>query len=136
MEIRELTAEHERRAAVPVLCQLWSDEDPDDVLAWTGAEEYHLFGGFVEDEIVGVAGVLVQNVLHHTRHAWLYDLVVDESHREHGYGTSLVEFVEDWAAACGCEFVALASPLTNAATHRYYENRNYKKWGYILEKEL
>lgn len=136
MEIRELTEESERRKAVPILRQLWSDADPDDILQWTADEDYHLFGGFVKDEIVGVAGVLIKHVLHHTRHAWLYDLVVDKSQREQGYGTSLVAFVEEWAEAKGCEYVALASPLEKEGTHRYYENRDYEKWGYILEKEL
>ncbi len=136
MEIRELTDETERREAVPVLRQLWSDADPDGVLEWTGDPEYHLFGGFVEGEMVGVAGVLVKNVLHHSRHAWLYDLVVDESERGHGYGSSLVEFVEGWAEERGCEYVTLASPLEKDGVHQYYEDREYEKWGYVIEKEL
>lgn len=136
MEIRELTDETERREAVPILRQLWSDADPDDVLEWTADDEYRLFGGFVEDELVGVAGVLVKHVLHHARHAWLYDLVVDELQREEGYGTLLVAFVERWAAERGCEYVTLASPLAKEDVHDYYESRNYEKWGYVIEKEL
>lgn len=105
-------------------------------MEWTADDEYHLFGGFVKGEIVGVAGVLFKHVLHHTRHTWFYDLVVDESQRELGYGTSLVKFVEEWADERGCEYVALASPLSKDGTHQYYENQNYEKWGYIIEKEL
>ncbi len=136
MEIRELTDEAERREAVPILRQLWSDADPDDVLEWTADDEYNLFGGFVEGELVGVAGVLIKDVLHHARHAWLYDLVVDEPQRAAGYGTLLVEFVEQWADERGCEYVALASPLDKAGVHQYYENQSYERWGYIIEKEL
>jgi GNAT superfamily N-acetyltransferase len=136
MEIRELTDERERREAVPILRQLWSDADPEEVLAWTGDDEYHLFGGFVDGELVGVAGVLVAHHLHHARHAWLYDLVVDETRREEGYGTALVEFVEGWAEEWDCEYVALASPLAKEDVHRYYENRDYEKWGYVVEKRL
>lgn len=90
MDVRELTEDAERREAVPILRQLWSDATPAEVLEWTGDDDYHLFGGFVEGELVGVAGVLVKHVLHHARHAWLYDLVVDEPQRERGYGTALV----------------------------------------------
>lgn len=136
MEIRKLTAERERRRAVPILRQLWTDADPDDVLAWTADDEYHLFGGFVDGELVGVAGVLVRAVLHHARHAWLYDLVVDESRRDQGHGTALVAFVEDWADERDCEYVTLASPLAKETTHQYYEQRGYDKWGYVIEKEL
>ena len=136
MEIRELTTTAQRREAVPILRQLWSDADPDDVLEWTGEDEYHLFGGFVDGDLVGVAGVLVANHLHHARHAWLYDLVVDEPRRGEGYGTDLVEFVESWAADRDCESVALASPLAKTDVHEYYADLDFEKWGYVIEKEL
>ncbi|WP_435361598.1 GNAT family N-acetyltransferase [Haloarchaeobius sp. DFWS5] len=136
MEVRELTDETERSEAVPILRQLWSDADPASVLEWTGDDEYSLFGGYVDDALIGVAGVRVTDVLHHSSHAWLYDLVVDESHRAKGYGTELVEFVEQWADERGCEYVILVSPRAKEGIHQYYQNRNYEKWGYVIEKEL
>ncbi|MCT9094944.1 GNAT family N-acetyltransferase [Haloarchaeobius sp. HME9146] len=136
MDIRELTAESERREAVPILQQLWGDATRPEILDWTGEDDYHLFGQFVDGELVGVAGVLVRQVLHHDRHAWLYDLVVDEAHRGAGHGTALVEFVEDWAREQDCEHVALASPLAKEGVHEYYEDLDYEKWGYVVEKEL
>jgi len=111
MEIRELTEETEPREAVPILRQLWGDEDPADVLAWTEEEEYRLFGGFEDGDLIGVAGVLVEQLLHHARHAWLYDLVVDEPRRGEGHGATLIEFVETWASRNDCEYIALASPM-------------------------
>lgn len=136
MNIRELTSRDERREAVPLLRQLWTDADPSDVLEWTAEEEYRLFGGFVGDELVGVAGVLVGHLLHHARHAWLYDLVVDRPHRGDGHGTALLQFVEEWAAERDCRYVALASPLAKEEVHQYYERREYERWGYVIEKEL
>lgn len=136
MDVRELTAEDDRRRAVPILRQLWTDAEPDEVLAWTGDDEYHLFGGFRGAELVGVAGVLVADVLHHARHAWLYDLVVDEEYRGAGYGTDLVTFVEEWATERDCAAVALASPLSKERVHEYYEERGYERWGYVVEKRL
>ena len=135
-EIRELTDESERRGAVPILRQLWTDESPEDVLAWTGEDDYHCFGAFADGDLVGVAGVLRREVLHHRRHAWLYDLVVDEPRRGQGHGTALVEFVERWADERDCAAVALASPLAKTAVHEYYESRGYERWGYVVEKEL
>jgi GNAT superfamily N-acetyltransferase len=136
MEIRELRTERERREAVPILRQLWDDAAPAEVLEWTGADDYHLLGGFVAGDLVGVAGVLVANLLHHARHAWLYDLVVDEPHREQGYGTELVEYVEAWARERECESVALASPAAKDDVHEFYESREYERWGYVIEKRL
>ena len=136
MEIREVVDETVRRDAVPIVRQLWSDTEPSDVLEWTGEDEYHLFGGFVDDELVGVAGVRLANVLHHARHAWLYDLVVDEPRRDEGYGTELVRFVEGWATEQDCEYVALASPLAKTGVHEYYDGLDFERWGYVLETEL
>ena len=136
MEIRELETGDERREAVPVLRELWSGKEPAEVLAWTGEDDYHLFGGYVEGELVGVAGALVAGVLHHARHAWLYDLVVVEPRRGEGYGRELVGFVEDWARERDCESVALASPLDREGTHEFYDALDYEQWGYVVEKGL
>ena len=134
--IRELESESQRRRAVPILEQLWSDATPAEVLDWTAADDYTLFGRFEDGELVGVAGVLVREVLHHARHAWLYDLVVDESARGRGHGAALVDHVESWARDRDCEYVALASPAGKTDVHEYYESLDYQKWGYIVEKEL
>lgn len=136
MEIHELTSEDERRQAVPLIRQLFTDADPEEVIEWTGEDDYYLLGGFVEGELVGVAGVLLRHILHHARHAWVYDLVIDEPQRGEGYGSALVEHVERWAAERNCDYVALASPIAKEGVHEYYEGLNYEKWGYVIEKEL
>ena len=136
MEIHELTSDDERRQAVPLIRQLFTDATLEEVLEWTGEDDYHLLGGFVNGELVDVAGVLLRYILHHTRHAWLYDLVVDEPQRGRGYGRALVKHVERWATERDCDYVALASPIAKEGVHEYYEGLNYEKWGYVIEKEL
>ena len=61
MEIRELTEETERREAVPILRQLWGNEDPADVLAWTEEEEHRLFGGFEDGDLMVSLEFLLSN---------------------------------------------------------------------------
>lgn len=136
MEVRELETEAERREAVPILRQLWDQTAPEDAFEWTGDDDYYLFGGFLDDDLVAVAGVLERRVLHHSRHAWIYDLVVDEPSRGAGHGTAVVEHIEAWADERGCEYVTLASPLEKEGTHRFYETQGYEKWEYVIEKEL
>jgi GNAT superfamily N-acetyltransferase len=136
MDVRELTDEPERRAAVPILRQLWGHEQPEDVLAWTGEDDYRLFGGFDGDDLIAVAGVLEQQFLHHEPHAWLYDLVVDEPRLGEGHGRSMVEFVERWAAERGCAAISLASPLEKQGVHEFYRQQGYDEWGYVIEKRL
>jgi len=94
MEMQELTAGREYREAVPILRQLWTEQTPGEVVERMSEERYRAFGGFVDGDLVGVAGVVVEGLFHHVRHAWLYDLVVDEPRRGEGYGSELVAFVE------------------------------------------
>ena len=126
---RELTSEADRRDAVPILRQLWTDRAPGAVLAWTGDDDYRLFGRFVEDDLVAVAGVQVQPLLHHRRGAWLLDLVVDESRRGEVHGAAMLDFVESWASEHECEYVALASPLGKQSVHEFYDGQEYDTWG-------
>jgi GNAT superfamily N-acetyltransferase len=133
---RELTSDADRRAAVPVLRQLWTDRDPDAVRDWTSDDDYNLFGRFVDDDLVAVAGVAVQSLLHHRQGAWLIDLVVDESFRDEGHGAAMLDFVESWAADADCEYVALASPLTKTDVHDFYDAQGYEKWGYVVESPV
>lgn len=130
--IRQLETDAERRKAVPLLRQLWTDAERSEVMEWIGADDYTLFGRY-DDGLVGVAGVLLGEFLHHARHAWLYDLVVDEPRRGEGHGAALVEHVESWASARDCEYVALASPTGKSEVHEFYEARDYEKWGYVVE---
>lgn len=134
--IRALDTDDDRRAAVPILQQLWTDASREEVLDWTDADEYHLFGRYVDGDLVGVAGVQVKDHLHHETVAWLYDLVVDADVRGEGHGTALVKHVESWARERDCQAVALASPVAKTAVHEYYDTLDYEKWGFVLEKHL
>lgn len=134
--IRELASDAERRDAVPILRELWTDRDPAAVLEWLGRDEYRAFGRFADGDLVGVTGVQIQSLLHHRRGAWLVDLVVAESRRDEGHGSELLEFVQSWAAEQDCEYVALASPLEKESVHDYYDARDLKAWGYVIETEV
>ena len=78
----------------------------------------------------------MSTLLHHRRHAWLYDLVVDEPVRGEGYGSTMLSFVEEWAEQRDCTAVALASPLSKTGVNEYYEGHDYERWGYVVEKRL
>ncbi|CCQ34742.1 GNAT family N-acetyltransferase [Halorhabdus tiamatea] len=136
MEILELIDESDREEAIPILKQLWTDRKRGEIRTWTAEDDYHLFGASEDSTLLGVAGVRIDDFLHHQRHAWLYDFVVDEPRRGEGIGRALLEHVESWAVKQDCESVALASPLDNRAVHEYYESQDFEKWGYVIETDL
>lgn len=122
--------------AVPILRQLWTDADPAFVRSWREEPGYHLFGRYVSDDLVAVAGVSVQRVLHHVRHAWIHDFVVDRPHRSQGHGAALLSSVETWAHDQDCEYVAVAARQGNDDGLAFYEREGYDRWGYVVERPL
>jgi GNAT superfamily N-acetyltransferase len=123
-------------AAVALLRQLWTDADPATIREWVADDDYELLGVAVERSLVAVAGVSVQGVMHHERHAWVHDLVVDESRRGEGHGEALLGAVEDWARERDCATVSLASRLENDLASGFYEATGYEPWGYVYERRL
>lgn len=135
MPIRELQTDEEYEQAVGILQQLWTDAEDAFIRSWTDEDDYQLFGLYEEETLIAVAGCSIQRVLHHRRHAWIHDLVVDDAHRSAGYGTRLLSFVEQWARDRDCAYVALAGVLDNEAAHQFYEDNGMNRWGYVFELE-
>jgi GNAT superfamily N-acetyltransferase len=138
VEMRELKTEAEWEDAIPILRQLWTDAEESFIRSWADEDEYRLFGLY-EDEVetlVGVAGLSIQRVLHHARHVWIHEFVIDDAHRSMGYGTQLLSFVEEWARERDCEYVALAGRLENEDAHRFYEANEMERWGYVFETKI
>lgn len=134
--VERVTTDQQWYDAVPILRQLWTDKTPAGVRRWRENEAYHLFGLYADDELVAVAGVSIQRVLHHVRHAWIHDLVVDETHRREGYGRELLDAVESWAHKQDCEYVALALIDGNDAAGQFYREQGMERWGDVIEKPL
>ena len=77
----------------PVIQQLRDhlDRESFDELYESMVEEgYRLFAGYVDEEPVAVAGVTISTNFYLGRHAYVYDLVVDEENRSKGYGAELL----------------------------------------------
>jgi|AntDeeMinimDraft_4_1070355.scaffolds.fasta_scaffold01061_5 GNAT superfamily N-acetyltransferase len=139
--VERLTSDEQWDEAVPIIRQLWSHESEDFVRSWREEEEYELYGYYVREgredrELVAVAGLSIQRVLHHRRHAWVHDFVVDEAHRGEGHGAALLAWIEEWAAERDCEYVTLASTIDNDEAREFYEANGMETWGYVVEKEL
>jgi GNAT superfamily N-acetyltransferase len=139
MRIAPVTSAEERAAVFPVLQQLRDHLDHDsfedlyDAMAEGG---YRLFAGYVDDDPVAVAGVTISTNFYLGRHAYVYDLVVDEDNRSEGYGAELLEYVHEWAADKDCAAVELESGLWREDAHRFYLDLGYEKYCYSFKYDL
>jgi GNAT superfamily N-acetyltransferase len=141
LELEELTEKAELEAAYPVMEQLRPvGEERFLELVATMREEsdYQLFAlrDDADGEIRALAGVVVQTNLYHGKHAWVHDLVVDEPYRGEGYGTAVLEWVEEWADERDCSCMELASGLWRDEAHRFYEKVGMEKYCYTFKKDL
>ena len=155
-EVREVTTDAGWDEAVPVLRQLWSHVDDEFVYGWRDEDDYRLFGLYeaaeaaapaAEDRpegtadgqsatLVAVAGVSIQRVLHHERHLWIHDFVVDEPRRGEGVGRELLDWLDEWARDQECENLALACWDENDDARSFYETEGLEVWGQVMEREL
>lgn len=136
IDVAPVTTAAERDAAFPVMAQLFPDLDRAGFEAFFDDGRYRCFAARDADGVVGLAGVSVRPVLHHERHVWLHNLVVDADRRGEGVGGRLLAFVEDWAAGRGCDLVALPSRASRDRAHGFYEERGYERWGHVYERRL
>lgn len=139
-QIHELRAEDEWIDAFPLMKQLRTHLDEESYLDYLHEMTdggYRLFGAFVDDELVSLAGVAVQVNMYYGRHVWVYELVTDADHRSEGHGLDLLSFIEDWAEENDCELVALSSGLQRERAHQFYEEQaGMERASYVYKQPL
>ncbi|WLR52126.1 GNAT family N-acetyltransferase [Bacillus tianshenii] len=140
MKINELTTDEQMKTAFPLMNQLRPQLTKDvylDLLADMKRQGYRMFGGYIDEKLVVLAGVIPLANLYYERHLWVYDLVTDQHVRSKGYGEKLLAYLHTWAAEQGLGAVALSSGLQRTDAHRFYEEKmDYDKVSYVFKKNL
>ena len=112
VQIRELRADQEILAAFSVMAELRERARPDTFLPEVRrqqAEGYRLYGGFVEDRLVTLAGVRRTHTLARGEHLFVDDLVTASDARGHGHGTAMMQWLAQQAADEGIRRIYLDS---------------------------
>ncbi|CAM3357182.1 GNAT family N-acetyltransferase [Hydrogenibacillus schlegelii] len=138
IRIEELVGEAAEQAAYRLMHQLRHHLNEADYRAHLKAMRafgYRLFGLFVEDDLVSLAGGYILHSFYNGRYFYLLDLVTDVSRRSQGYGEKLLAYVERWAEEQGCEKLEITSGLAREEAHRFYEEKmGYLKASYIFRR--
>lgn len=138
-DLTEVKTEKQFLSAFPLLMQLAGIEDDQVAGAMTAAkswelykkgmkEGYRLFKAENSIETLAIAGL---RVLHDPfsrgkPYAIVNNLVVEESYRDIGIGSSVLEQLEKIAKQEGCEDVALYFTPENKKAKKYYVNAGYE----------
>lgn len=138
--VKELLDNEELLKAFPVMKQLRShlvEETYLNLILAMKKEGYKMFALYLDEEIVGVAGLVKLTNLYYGKHVWVNDLVIDENQRSKKYGQTLLSFINEWAKENGCDVVALSSGLQRVEAHKFYEFKmEFDKTSYVFTKQL
>jgi GNAT superfamily N-acetyltransferase len=140
MEIEELKTQEEWQEAFHIMRELRHDLDEQAYLCLLTSmvkEGYRLFALCDLGVIVSLAGVAILTNFSYGRYIWVHDLVTTSSARSKGYGSRLLEFIEEVARRENCRVVALSSGLERTDAHRFYQKQmNFDKSSYVFKKTL
>lgn len=140
MEIEELQTREEWQEAFHVMRELRTNLDEQaylDLLTNMVKEGYRLFALRNSGVIVSLAGISILTNFSYGRYTWVQDLVTTSSARSKGYGSRLLEFIEDVARRENCRVVALSSGLERTDAHRFYQKQmNYDNTSYVFKKTV
>jgi ribosomal protein S18 acetylase RimI-like enzyme len=91
-------------------------------------ESTALFGGFVDGELVGMAGYARLKPLREQHKGLVWSMYVRASARGHGLGGRLLQAVIDHARG-EVEILTLVVVSTNTAAVALYERHGFRRWG-------
>ncbi|MCF7799983.1 GNAT family N-acetyltransferase [Candidatus Babeliales bacterium] len=99
---------------------------------YTDKSDYKVFVMECDGNVVAVISIIFRDHFHRkAKYMKITSLVVDSQYRRQGIGHKLIEYVENYAANLGCDFIELTSPTYRAklGTHDFYKNLGYEDLG-------
>ena len=91
----------------------------------------------LDDKVIGFCALsIVNNFWQEGYIAYVYAMIVDDSYRGTGIGSSLLEKASDIARLSGCKKIELDSGFPREKAHKFYEKIGFEKRAYLFSKDL
>lgn len=88
-------------------------------------------------KVIGFCALaVVNNFWQEGQIAYVYAMIVDDSFRGKGIGTSLLEKAFDIAKSIGCKKIELDSGFPREKAHKFYEKKGFEKRAYLFSRDL
>lgn len=88
------------------------------------------------EEVAGVAGYRMHDLLFSGRTLYVDDLVTDPKQRSKGFGKALLDFLQNEAEANGCSTLTLDSGVQRFDAHRFYFRERMSIVGYHFSRPV
>jgi GNAT superfamily N-acetyltransferase len=139
LKIREARSDNDYHRAYPFIIQLfpWLDLQTYCQRVFVArATGYRMFIGEVDDDAVGIIGIMHNHNIHDGFVTYIEHVVIDEAYRGKGYGGALIKFAEERALEEGCFLVELDTDNGNDEAEKLYIRNGYKVSGKYLFKDI
>jgi ribosomal protein S18 acetylase RimI-like enzyme len=87
--------------------------------------EYKMLGVFEQGELVSYGGVAIQTTLTYKRHLAIFEFGTKKTFQNRGYGTMLMEYLQDYAKMGMCEVLLLH--CNTQGCMEFFEKFGFKK---------
>ncbi|WP_298536144.1 GNAT family N-acetyltransferase [uncultured Algibacter sp.] len=100
------------------------------------SQNYECAGIYDSEKLIGICGLWFCTRHYSGRSVEPDHVFIDESYRSKGLGKQFFNWIYNYAVSKGCEAVELNTYVTNASSHKFYFNENFKILGYHFLKKL
>jgi ribosomal protein S18 acetylase RimI-like enzyme len=138
MDIRECNTDQEILATYPVIKQLYGIPDAE-YLAYIKemqAVDYRIIAAYVEDKPVAVVGFRVGRRLYCGKYLHIDNLIIDNTHRGHGFARGLLRWLHKEAERLDCDTLLADSYVDNYPAQRLFLNEGYHIRGFHLKQNI
>lgn len=123
LEARLVGTEQELNEAGRVLLQLRTGFELEELLQQVREQQqegYQLAIAVLDEQVIGVAGFVINRKLAWGKHIYVDDLVTHADHRSTGAGKALMNWLRAYGREQGCEQLHLDSGVQRFGAHRFY----------------
>lgn len=125
---------------VPLVQKLNGNKDSDAVLTERFDEmftqNYKCAGVYDAEKLIGVCGLWFCTRHYSGKSVEPDHVFIEEYYRGKGLGKLFFNWIYKYALAEGCEAMELNTYVTNAQSHKFYFNEDFKILGYHFLKKL
>ncbi len=96
--------------------------------------DYHNIVVKLDNKIVGMATIVINRDIVEELHPFLtvWNLGVHKDYRRIKIGTTMLDYIYNYAKELGCDFISLIAEKDNVIGQKFYESLGYKKEiGYV-----
>jgi GNAT superfamily N-acetyltransferase len=99
-------------------------------------QNYECAGIYDSNKLIGICGLWFCTRHYSGRSVEPDHVFIDEEYRGKGLGKAFFKWIYDYVLTKGCEAVELNTYVTNASSHKFYFNEDFKILGYHFLKKL